>query len=132
FMPDLVSELRAPAPYDLLHVANLGIEGLALTGAAEAARCRSPLVITPFIHLGTADDAVAKRYVSMPQQRKLLRSASTIIVMTELEASFVISLGVSPDRVHISGVGVHPAEVTGGDGDAFRRRHGLSGKLIGT
>ena len=132
WMPTLAETIASKLPIDGLHVANVGLEGLAITAARAVRRRAVPLIVTPFIHLGGAEDRIARRYVSMPHQRKLLQSAQSVVTMTNIEASFVTSLGISPDRIHVSGVGINPSEVTRGDGARFRVRHGVSGALVGT
>jgi glycogen(starch) synthase len=67
----------------------------------------------------------------MPHQKGLLKSANSIVVMTDLEASFVISLGIDPDCIVVTGVGVDPGEVTGGDAERFRAEFGITGRLVG-
>ncbi len=132
WMPSLGAAINRLAPVDLVHAANLGLEGLAVAAARQADSLRVPFVLTPFLHLGGPDDNVARRYVSMPHQKKLLQRAAHVIVMTQIEANFAISQKVDPDRVTISGVGINPIEVCGGNGDRFRCEHGISGALIGT
>jgi glycogen synthase len=131
WLPSLPDELSAPGGYDLVHAANIGIEGLALHAMREARRWDVPFVMTPFVHLGRENDRVARRYVSMPHQTHLLRNAQCVIVMTQMEASFVSSLGIAAKRIHITGVGIDANDVTGGDSERFRSRHNLSGTVVG-
>jgi glycogen(starch) synthase len=131
YMPDLEHELLSLGSLDLVHAANIGIEGLGITAQQVARKRDIPFLFTPFIHLGQDNDAVARRYVSMPHQKGLLKSANSIVVMTDLEASFVISLGIDPDCIVVTGVGVDPGEVTGGDAERFRAEFGITGRLVG-
>jgi glycogen synthase len=129
-VPDLAASIaREPVP-DLVIGANIGIEGLAITGMRVARRVGAAFVMMPFIHLGRDNDPVARRYVSMPHQRKLLRDADSIVAMTQIEARFLESVGVDAARIVIAGAGMTPADVGGGDGLAFRRRHGLNRPLV--
>lgn len=132
WMPGLAGAMREAGPVDLIHAANLGLEGLAVIAEQQARRGGAPFLLTPFIHLGGDDDEVAKRYVSMPHQRKLLHSASHLVVMTHIEANFIKSLGIAPERITVSGVGIYPAEVSGGDGERFLSKHRVTGALVGT
>ena len=118
-----------PAP-DLVMGTNIGLEGLAITGLRAARRVGAAFVLVPFMHLGRDNDPVARRYVSMPHQRKLLRETDAIIAMTPTESRFMESIGVDSDRIVIAGSGMTPDDVCGGNGDAFRRRHGLDGPLV--
>lgn len=132
WMPDLAQTVGRIGPVDLVHAANLGLEGMALVAQRHAENVSAPFLLTPFIHLGSASDGTAKRYVSMPHQQNLLRKASHLIVMTQIEANFLKTLGVTRERMTITGVGVSPCEVIGGDPDRFRTKLGVTGQLIGT
>lgn len=131
YMPGLERKLRALGVLDLVHIANIGIEGLGIAGSRVANQSDVPYIFTPFIHLGRDNDRIARRYVTMPHQLDLLRGAAAVIVMTEVEADFVISHGIDPNRVFVTGVGVHLEEITGGDGGRFRAAHGITGQLVG-
>jgi len=129
-LPGLAAAVgQAPVP-DLVMGTNIGLEGLAITGLRVARRLGAAFVLMPFIHLGRDDDPIARRYVSMPHQRKLLRDADAIVAMTRIESRFLESLGVAPDRIVVAGAGMTPADVTGGDGAAFRQRHGFHDALV--
>lgn len=130
WLPGLYDAVSSAAPFDLLHVANLGIEGLAINAVRAARRAGAPYIMTPFTHLGTENEA-ARRYVSMPHQRSLLKRAGSIVVMTEIEASFIRSLGIDESIIHVTGVGVNPQEVVGGNSERFRESRGICGRLVG-
>lgn len=132
WIPSLAHALRRAGPVDAVHAANIGLEGLAIAAQRRAQELSVPFILTPFIHLGADSDTTGKRYVSMPHQIKLLRMASHLVVMTQIEANFLTSLGVADDRLTISGVGVSPAEVTCGDAGRFRHKYGIKGRLAGT
>lgn len=131
YMPALEQTLQSLGALDLIHVANIGIEGLGITGSRVARSLGIPYIFTPFIHLGRDDDHIARRYVSMPHQLQLLQAADSVITMTEVEAGFVISHGIDPNRVFVTGVGVHPNEIVGGDAERFREKYGIRGRVVG-
>lgn len=131
WLPEFVAALERE-PADLIHATNLGLEGLALNALRLARRRDVPFVITPFVHLGGPRDRVARRYVTMPHQRELLRDADAVLTMTEREADFIASTGVRTSKIHVVGAGVNPAEVTGGGAARFRQRHNLQGVLVGS
>lgn len=105
-IPDLDSALRQTPHPDLIIGANLGLEGLPLAGLAAAQALDVPFVFLPFAHLGTGEASVARRYVSMPHQRALLRQADLVIALTHLEAEFLADLGAQGHRIVVAGAGV--------------------------
>lgn len=117
-------------PPDLVIVTNLGLEALAIEGAALAARWGVPYLVIPFLHLGPNDNGTTRRYASMAHQVELLQEASGIICMTELEATYIRKLGVTAPVV-AAGAGFDAELTTGGDGQRFRSRRGIEGYLIG-
>ncbi len=131
-VPGLHAALDQHGPFDLLHAGNIGLEGLTV-GAMHYARARSiPFVLMPFIHLGEEDDARARRYVQMPHQLEVYRSAQAFTVNTQQEVDFLTRHGVDARRIVITGSGVDVDAVRGGDGAAFRTRHAVQGTLIAT
>lgn len=121
---------RHAAEFDLVHAANISIESTVLAAASAARRARIPLVVTPFVHLGSPGDARIVRYYSMPHQIGLLRDADATIVQTEQECAFLASHGVAASRLHRAGVGVHLADVTGGDAARARNAFDLRGDVV--
>lgn len=130
-MPSLMNVLMDAGPYDIIHATNIGLEGLPLTANAAARAVGAAFVFSPFVHLGEASNAVARRFVTMSHQVSLIRRADAIIVMTETERAFIESLGVAAERIVVTGAGTDPSMVTGGNGLAFRREHGLDGFIVG-
>jgi glycogen synthase len=131
YIPGLRSAITRVLPADALLATNLGIESLAIQGERIARDRKIPFLLTPFIHLGVEGDPIARRYVSMPHQRDLMRSADAVMVMTQVEKEFVEQYREGRGNVVSTGAGVDVAEVTGGDGHLFRRRFGAAGFLVG-
>lgn len=130
WLPGLASAIgRQPKP-ELVMATNIGLEGLAIAACRVARRAGAAFMLMPFIHLGRDNDPVARRYVSMPHQRKLLRSADSIVAMTTMESRFLESVGVDADRIVIAGAGMTLEDVSGGNGAAFRLGHGLHDALV--
>lgn len=130
WLPDLTKEICDGRRPDVVIGTNIGLEGLAIAGQRIARRSGAAFVFIPFIHLGRDDDAVARRYVSMPHQRKLMRGSDAVVAMTEMEAAFLVSVGVDPSNIVVAGAGMTPEDVSGGDGDAFRQRYGVHHPLV--
>jgi glycosyltransferase involved in cell wall biosynthesis len=82
-----------------------------------ARRLRVPLLLTPFLHLGDPDDPAdtTRRGYTAPALRWLLRQADAVFVQTPSERDAALRLGVAAERVQLQGLGVEPAECTGGD-----------------
>jgi glycosyltransferase involved in cell wall biosynthesis len=118
------------ADIDVIHVTNVTLDGLIHPVIDAAERGGIPVIATPFIHLGEANDASLVRYYQMPQQLDILRRSRAVFAMTARERDFITSHGVPHTRVHVVGAGVTPTEVTGGNGDAFRLRQNLSGPMV--
>ncbi len=116
--------------FDLVHAVNISIESTVIAGQMAARRAGIPFVVTPFMHLGTSGDTSVVRYYSMPHQIRLLRDADATVVQTEMERAFLAARGVPDDRMARIGVGVHLADVKGGDGDRARRAYDLRGHVV--
>jgi glycosyltransferase involved in cell wall biosynthesis len=116
--------------FDLVHAANIAIESTVLAGQAAVRVAGAPFVVTPFVHLGSPGETRIVRYYSMPHQISLLRDADATIVQTEQERAFLAARGVPDDRMTRIGVGVHLAEITGGDAERARREFDLRGPVV--
>jgi len=131
WVPGLGRALRDDsARFDLVHSANIALESLILDAATYARRRDVPLVVTPFVHLGEGGDRRVLKYYSMRHQLGALRRAAAVVAQTPREYRFLRSCGVDEVRLHLVGAGVDPATVTGGDGAAFRARHGIDGPIV--
>ena len=99
---------------DLIH--NVGREYLG-SSVEVAEELRLPLVLTPLAHPGQfhGGDAVADfaRY----------RRAGVITTMTDWEREWYATHGIDGARIVTTGMG--PNATAGGDGPAFRARHGI-------
>lgn len=129
--PQLTAWVAAhAADIDVIHMTNVTLDGLLHPVLHIANTQQIPVITTPFVHLGDAQDPNFVRYYSMPQQLDLLNQSRDVITMTGREARFLQSRGVTQPRFHVVGAGVTPAEVTGGDGVAFRTRHAITGPIV--
>ena len=131
WVPALSATLREMPQnsFDVVHTTNITLEGPILAAAAYARRAHIPLLITPFVHLGTPGDRSILRYYTMRHQLNLLNAAARVLVQTRLEGAALRRLGVGADRIVQAGVGVHPERVTGGDAARFRAQHKLAPDL---
>ena len=125
WVPELYRELTSGAPgsYDLVHVTNMPFDALVYGAYLFARRNGIPLVITPFLHLGEPADETVRRYYTMPHQMTMLRESQRVLVQTDLERNYLLSRGLSEERVQKVGVGIDPAELDGGLGERFRSKY---------
>jgi glycosyltransferase involved in cell wall biosynthesis len=121
---------RHAREFDIVHAANISIESTVISGQTAARLAGVPFVVTPFVHLGPPGDRRIVRYYSMPHQLRLLRDADATIVQTEQERAFLAARGVPDARMTRIGVGVHLAEITGGDAARARREFDLRGHVV--
>jgi glycosyltransferase involved in cell wall biosynthesis len=59
-----------------------------------------------------------------------VKASDAVVAQTPTEREFYLQQGVPPERIHVIGPGVNPADVLGGDGRRFRERHGVRGPLV--
>ena len=107
---------RALADADVVHFSGNGRELLGFGVAREAARRGIPLIITPHTHADAWGDG--------PIDFDLYRKAKAVVALTEDERSRLCSAGIPASAVRIVPHGVSVRG--GGDGMAFRLRHGLA------
>jgi phosphatidyl-myo-inositol dimannoside synthase len=73
-------------------------------------------VLTPYVHPGFGGDR--------PQRAALYKTADAVLALLETDRQHLISLGVSADKIHLSGV--VPLLPAASDPEAFRSDHGLA------
>lgn len=122
--PSLWSRCGAVTGCDVVHASAFPYAWPLLCAQRLARRRRVPFLLTPFLHLGDptqAGDRTRAAYLA-PALRDLLAQADGIFVQTRLERDAVLALGIAPERVILQGLGVDPAECTGGDRARARDR----------
>ncbi len=118
---------RYAGPLDAVHAAAFPYSFPILCGLRLARRRGVPFLLTPFLHLGDPADPAdrTRRQYTSPPLRWLLRQADRVFVQTDAERRAVVELGVPAGRVALQGLGVDPADCTGGGRDAARRAWGV-------
>lgn len=118
---------RYDGPLDAVHATAFPYSFPIACGLRLARRHGVPFLLTPFLHLGDPADPHdrTRRAYTRPHLRWLLHQAERVFVQTRLERDAVVGLGVPAERVVLQGLGVDPAECTGGDRDATRRAWGV-------
>ncbi len=113
---------HCPEEPDVVHALTFPYAAIIRSALRYARDWEVPFVITPFLHLGDPNDpndAIRRAYLSRPL-RWLLKQADRVIVQTPTEGDAVRAIGISQSKIVLQGLGVDPAECTGGDRDAAR------------
>jgi len=130
-VPGLGKELsRTSERFDVINCMNICFEGLLEPARALARRTGAGLIVTPLTHLSEHDDDRVSRYYTMRHQIELEKTADAVLAQTRLEIDYLAQRGVCRDRLIEAGVGVNPAEVTGGDAAAFRAKYGIRAPFV--
>ena len=121
---------RFAGPLDAVHATAFPYSFPIVCGLRLARRRGVPFLLTPFLHLGDANDPhdhTRKQYTK-PHLRWLLKQADRVFVQTRAERDAAIALGVPVERVVLQGLGVEAGECTGGDRNTRPSRLRRSGK----
>ena len=113
--------------FDAVHASAFPYAGPLACAWRLARRLDVPFLLTPFLHLGDPTDPAdrTRKGYTAPPLRWLLREADAVFVQTPSERDAALALGVSRERVQLQGLGVDPAECTGGDRSVARSRWGI-------
>jgi glycogen synthase len=116
-----------PVQVDLVHAFNISWEWPLWAGWQWAQKHGLPFVATPFMHFGTGHDRVALN-ATMDHQRQLLLGAKRLLVLTAVEQTGLLALGVERERVAVIGGGVDSVVTAVDDTDDLRGQYGLSSR----
>lgn len=122
--------MNLPDRFDLVHAFNLSWESCLVDTYEVADLRRQAYLMTPFLHTGEPHHHRVLRNYSMSHQLAALRGSRQVIVQTPTEARAIEAMGVDRQRIAEVGVGVDPAQISGGDAGRFRARHNLHGPLV--
>jgi glycosyltransferase involved in cell wall biosynthesis len=113
--------------FDVVHAAAFPYAWPIVCGLRLARTQGIPFFLTPFLHLGDPDDAndATRRAYTTPALLSLVRAAQRVFVQTESERTALLERGIAAEKLVLQGMGVEPAECTGGD-----RRRARSSWLI--
>jgi glycosyltransferase involved in cell wall biosynthesis len=123
---------RYDGPLDAVHATAFPYAFPILCGLRLARRRGVPFLLTPFLHLGDPADPrdPTRRQYTSPHLTAVLREADRVFVQTPSEFRAVVELGVSEKRVVLQGLGVDPADCTGGDRAAARTAWGAAANEV--
>jgi glycosyltransferase involved in cell wall biosynthesis len=119
YMPILPGICQVRDHYDAVFAVGFPYTIFSYAALLTARAANAPLLLTPFLHLGTPGDPVNRAY-TRPHQIRLLAESDTVIVQTELEAQAVRDWKIADANILKLGMAVEHAEVTGGDPSRFR------------
>jgi glycosyltransferase involved in cell wall biosynthesis len=118
---------RLDRPFDIVHASAFPYAFPIVCALDLARRWQAPFFLTPFLHLGNAGDPhdPTRRAYTSEAFGWLLKQADLIFVQTPSEENAAREMGVGSDKIVLQGLGVEPAECTGGDRAAARKNWGL-------
>jgi glycosyltransferase involved in cell wall biosynthesis len=97
---------QLPDRFDVIHAFNLSWEYPLVAAWRLAQRTRTSLIVTPFAHLGTGRRDRVARNSTMDHQLRLLREASAVLTLTEIERQGLGDYGLALDRMITIGGGL--------------------------
>ena len=119
YMPILPGLGRVRGRYDAVFAVGFPYTVFSHAAYLTARAADAPLLLTPFLHLGTPGDPVNRAY-TRPHQIRLLAESDAVVVQTGLEAAAVKGWNIPDSRILTLGMAVEHEEVTGGDRRRFR------------
>jgi len=93
----------------VLEIRDLWPESIVAVGAIK-----NRAIIAPFEHL----------------ERWAYRKADAVVSVTDTFVQHIVANGASPDKVHVIKNGVDLSKFSAGDGEGFREKYGLKGKIV--
>jgi glycosyltransferase involved in cell wall biosynthesis len=119
---------RIDTPFKVVHATAFPYGWVLASALRLARRLRVPFVVTPFLHLGDPDDPRdrSRRAYLSPALLSVLAAADRVFVQTDVERDALLGHGLPPEKLVLQGMGVDPAECTGGDRQRARAAWGMS------
>lgn len=97
---------QLPDRFDVIHAFNLSWEYPLIAAWQVARHSGTPLIVTPFAHLGAGRHDRVARNSTMDHQLRVLREASAVLTLTEVERQGLGEWGVPIDRCVTIGGGL--------------------------
>ncbi|MDP2728499.1 MAG: glycosyltransferase family 4 protein, partial [Dehalococcoidia bacterium] len=130
-VPALARELSRLDPQpEVVHATTVPFDSLVYYAQRYARAKGLPFIMSPQTHLGEPESDEVRRHYTMPNHIEMMRRSTFVIVRTEIERRSLEELGVPPERMVKVPGGVEPQEVTGGQGQRFREKHGIQGPIV--
>ena len=103
-----LDEALAGLDADVLHAFNGSWESGLVAAHAHALATGTPLVVTPFAHLGERDNDRVARNSTMSHQLRIMRSAARLLTLTAVEADGLARYRMSTERLGVIGSAADP------------------------
>jgi glycosyltransferase involved in cell wall biosynthesis len=97
---------QLPDRFDVIHAFNLSWEYPMIAARRLARRTGTPLVLTPFVHLGAGEHDRVARNSTMDHQLRMLREAKAVLTLTDVERQALGERGVTRQRIATVGGGL--------------------------
>ena len=115
---------------DVFHIGPLPYNNLMYAGLRAAEARRAPVIATPCVHLGEADnDEVSKHYIQ-PHQIALLQHCDEVLCMTDIERRRFDRAGIPSAKLETIGLGISWQQATGGDGARVLQQYSIDGPVV--
>lgn len=120
---------RLADEHDLIHGFNISWE-YPLVEAYQLTRMRHlPLVVTPFLHVGSGKYDRVARNSTMDHQRLIIKNAGAVLALTSIEVERLHNWGIRPRFATVIGGGLDPLPSLL-DVPATMAKYGLSGQVV--
>lgn len=129
-VPGMLKTARGGEQFDIVHATALPYDSILYSAYVVSRRQGIPLVYSPFFHLGEEGEEDVRRFYTRGHQMKLVKSADRVLVQTNIERDFLRSSGFAESRMLLLGMGINPGELEGGNGERFRKKHGIAGPIV--
>ena len=131
YMPIIPGLGRVRGDYDAVFGVGFPFTTFSYAALQTARAARSPLILTPFLHLSTPGDPVNRTY-TRPHLIRLLAEADLVVSPTPMATEAVAGWGIPRSRLMTLPMAIERGDVTGGDGGRYRSGLGLgAGPVIG-
>jgi glycogen synthase len=123
----------ATETFDIVAAMTITFEPLLEAGLRLARRQGIPFVCYPLTHLGAGAEPgrdALSRYYTMRHQVNLVLASDGVVAQTPAERDYYLRRGQPDERIVVSGPGVTPSDVIGGDGERFKGNYGVKGSMV--
>lgn len=131
FAPGMMSLLFRRQAFDIVHAGVLPYNFPIYVAMRYARLHRLPFIISACVHIGEyhQKDRLGESYTK-DYQCRLLNRANKVIVHSQVEGDYLVEKGIGREKIFRWPHGIEPGELTGGNGERFRKKYNLNGPII--